>query len=321
MPDYAVFGGFLRSDLPFPSLPELRGRQLAPTWVLRRGPVPRHRTAEHLLGEDVIGDGSPVRLYQDDAGYRIVYDAVGAFGISIDGCGITWDAEPKVDPELVRLSVIGRVFSTVHHLTGAICLHGSAVAVGDAGITFLAPPRFGKSTLAQALVEAGARLAGDDNIPVVPGKPPSMRPGVHAVRLWRDSVAVFAGTGDSADGIVFEKHALHDHHPAQRLMEPVPLRAIYLLVPVKPGAGPVVQREAIAATQATISLVGHARSGALLARLEAPVLLDRAAAVASAVPVYRLALVRHLDRLAEAVAGILEWHGLSRQSGSTGENA
>jgi hypothetical protein len=53
------------------------------------------------------------------------------------------------------------------------------------------------------------------------------------------------------------------------------------------------------------------KAGVLLGGPEATVVLDRAVAVAREVPVYTLHVVRDLNRLADVVAQLVEWHALT----------
>jgi hypothetical protein len=195
------------------------------------------------------------------------------------------------------------------HAAGTLCLHGSAVAVNGGGIAFLAPKFHGKSTLAQAMVAAGARLATDDVVPVWPGSPVLMRPGIHRVRLWSDSARRLAEE-HVADGIEDGRKYVIDRHPEDRLVTgPVPLSAIYLLAPARAGTmQEVARRHPLAGPSAALSVLRNATLAALLGGSEAPLLLQRAGSVAERVRVYVLEYVRGYERLDELVLRILEWH-------------
>jgi len=339
MPDYVAFGGRLRSDLRFPWLRPAPPDPAAATWTLASGVVATPQSGSDLIGEDEIGDGSSVRLYREPDRHVIVYDGLATFELRADR--ITWCAEPGVPAELIRLCVIGRVFASVLHLSGALCLHGGAVELGGRGLAFLAPPGTGKSTLVRALVASGARLAADDSIPVEAGEPSLMRPGIAAMRIGsvRDRAAAEGPErseedADEVEGEIIEtrieptasEHPLVAAATAKRFVVPpaerafgegmIPLGAVYLLSPVAAGAEPAARRERLSGAQAMVSLLGNARSGGLAAQSWVPALLERCARLAASTPVYRLEIARDLARVGEVVAEIVGWHGPRPEAGS-----
>ena len=60
---------------------------------------------------------------------------------------------------------------------GQLCLHASAVVVGEGLLAFVAPKNQGKSTLSVALADAGALRVSDDNIVVASSRPVTARSG------------------------------------------------------------------------------------------------------------------------------------------------
>lgn len=299
MPDYRLFGGILRSDIPFP---ELRPAAGTPTWRLRRGAVADG--VEHL-GEDVVTADANVTLQRTPNGFRLTYDDTGAFEVSADGGTVTWSAGRDTDPAATRTDVTGRVLALAQHAMGRFCLHAAAVTMSDRAVGFLAPKQHGKSTLSLALVQAGARLLSDDTLPIDPGPPPRAWPGLHSARLWPDTALRLAPgepRGVLGGKVVFdaltEDRVSHEDHA---------LEALYLLAPRAPDARP--ERHALGAREAAVGLLANAKLGPLLGASEAPVLFRRATAVAAAVPVYRLHVPRSLDRLPDVVAAVRGWHG------------
>lgn len=304
MNDYTVFGSRLRSEIPLASLhPAGEGE---PRWTLRVVRRPLLVSSADLLGEDEVDPGVRVRLFRHAHGYRLVYDDTGSFDVLEGGSRIDWMPRPGADPAAAGLDVLGRVLPTAMHAAGTLCLHGSAVALGDAGVAFLAPKFHGKSTLAQALVRAGAGLITDDVVPVDPGPPAAMRPGVQHLRLWDDSAARLTPLrGPAAGGA---KHVVDaaDHACPQR---PLPVSAVYLLAPVRAEPGrPAARRTPVPPLAAAMSVLRHSRLGMLLGKGEAAAMLDRAVRLAAAAPVYTLELVRDFDRLGDVVDQLVEWH-------------
>ena len=306
MPDYAVFGGFLRSELELDSLPPLPDSTgVAPDWRLRAGDRVPERRALAQVGE-VADDGFRVTLSRHEDGWRLAYDDTGTYDVSADGARLAWYPGPAAAPELVQADVLGRVLALALGAAGALPLHGSAVTLGGRGVVFLAPKHHGKSTLAAALTLAGGRLVTDDMAVVDPGPPARLRPGVATLRLWREAADHLGGsgmTGTLTDGI---KQTLSDLPSASVETRPAPLAAIYLLSSV--ADGPPARRARLGATEAALALVTHGKLGELLGGVLAMAHLARAASVASRIPVYSLQVARGLDRLPEAAARIAAWH-------------
>lgn len=304
MPSYAAFGGCLDSDIGFPELIELPS--CPPTWTLRTySGEPDASPGEHL-GQDQVDGEVLVRLYRHGGGYRLRFDDTGIFEVSADGSRIRWFPAGRGPDDATRIDVLGRVLALAMHAGGMFCLHGSAVTVGERALAFLAPKLHGKSTLALALALAGGRLMGDDTIPLDLAAGPSVRPGIHGVRLWADSAARLAGdTGGRPAG----GKGVFDMLTEDQLMRsPAPLRAIYLLAPVPSDSGSPARRKRLAPVPAALSLVSHAKLGPLFGRAESGVLVGWAAAVVRTTPVYVLEVMRDFDRLPEVVRQLQGWH-------------
>lgn len=310
MTRYTIFGSTLDADVELPELrPAPAGER--PRWTLRTSgdPAPRG-DGWTLLGEEPLSGPHRVRLLRSPAAVRLEYTDTGTFDIAPDG-EVTWHPGPEAAPENVRADVIGRVLATALHAAGTLCLHGSAVALSDGAVGFLAPRGYGKSTLAGALTAAGARLVTDDTLAVQLGRLPVALPGVHSMRMWGDSserVGARLGGGALLPGV---KHTVTDL-PARRVaLEPVPLRSLYVLGPVRVTDGAwVCRRLAMPPAAAALSLVGHGKLGPLLSHpAEIPVLLERSSALAAVVPVYALQVERDWARLDDVVGEICRWHG------------
>jgi hypothetical protein len=306
MRDYAILGGCLRSALEFPGLREVAN--VSPTWTLRlASPAPLPPDA-HLLGTDDVDVGVRVRLFRSERGLHLAYDDTGCFDVSCDARDILWRAPRDVSLDAARLDVIGRVLAVALHVRGAVCLHASAVALGNGVIAFLGAKGFGKSTIAGALTRAGARLVTDDTLRVEPGYPPIAFPGVHELRLRSDAAMRLQPLLRDAR-ILGDRHVIRDLGADQIEVAPGPLSAIYLLSPAPSLDGGVATRLApLAPVPAALSLVRNAKLAPLLGGGDAVTLLDRIITVASAVPVQLLQVARDFSRLDDVVADVLEWH-------------
>ncbi|MBX6364828.1 MAG: hypothetical protein IRZ00_13240 [Gemmatimonadetes bacterium] len=302
MPDYRVFGRCLRSALPLPELAPVAGAG-PPDWTLRvtRRPVPA--AVGELWGEYRLGDAF-LRLHAAPDGLRLVHSGTGCYTIAPDGSDIVWHAVPGASRGLARAAVMGPVLAAALHLRGVHCLHGSAVALGAEGLAFLAPKGFGKSTLAAALVRAGARLLSDDTVAVELGADGIVWPGGQRVRLWRDAARRLADRSVRPVPVATGKYEVTCAGPARA--EGVRLAAIYVLEPV--GGAADVARHRLPASAALVALLRHAKLAHLLGVCESRTLLDRSLALARRVPVYELALPRGYGRLADVVARLAAWH-------------
>jgi hypothetical protein len=300
---YHAFGRCLRSEI---LLPDLRRRRTgAADWILSIGrgtsPSAGELVAEHATGHEIL------RVWRTEGGIRFGYGPVGLFDIAADGREITWYPSESPIPDHVGAVVLGPVLALVLHAQGTACLHGSAVRIGRAGVAFVAPKHFGKSTLTAALVEAGAQLISDDTLAVGFDPAPVLLPGVHSLKLWRDSFDRIAPRlpTDLGSGV---KPILRGFPAAARRKRPTPFAAAYLLQPGPGGRGLRPERAPVSPRDAVLSLVAHAKIGALLQPAESGLLLRTAHAIARSIPVYALTVPRDWEQLPEVVRAIQGWH-------------
>jgi hypothetical protein len=316
MQDYAVFGGCLRSDIPFPELHSLTARQ--PTWTLRTYAERAHAPDMVLIGEDALPNGVGIRAFRSPSSFRLEYDDTGTYDVAAAGTDIRWTPGPRPTIDDVRLDILGRVLPLALHAAGVLCLHGSAVALAGGGIAFIAPKMHGKSTLAMAMVTGGARLVTDDALPVVipaDASPVAFRPGVHRMRLKDDSIDQLGGDR-LRSGLIYEYKHLLAHLPREQVAnEEVPAAALYMVAPVESlGASGPVRRTRITPVRAAMMLLQHLKVGSVLGRSEAAVVLDQCITLARRVPLYHLEVVKGFDHLPHVTAQLMRWHGSARST-------
>ncbi|HYR11322.1 MAG TPA: hypothetical protein VEQ60_26305 [Longimicrobium sp.] len=313
MPDYAVFGGRLRSPVVLAGVRPLPP-DAPPDWRLRVArrpppPAPAPAAAEWV-------DGEPrVHLFALADGWRLAYDDTGTYEVSADGARWSWHPAQGAAPELVQADLLGRVAALALAARGALPLHASAVTVRGRGLVFLGGKHFGKSTLAAALAAAGARLVADDMAVIEPGPPARLRPGVPLFRLWNETADHLRELGIGGTRIDGEKLTLAAL-PAERVETGrTPLAALYLLDPFDAADDSAPARRApLAPTDAVLAMLAHAKLGPLLHGAPAAAHLARAAAVAAGVPAYTLRMARGFERLPDAAARILSWHGAGERA-------
>ena len=302
---HSAFGGVLCSGIPFPELPHAV-ECAAPHWTF--AVVDRLEPAldAREVGREALPGDASVRLLRHRAGARVEYSDTGAFDVDAKGRDIRWERRDGVSDEAVRTDLISRVLAAALHVAHVPVLHGSGVVADGRAITFLAPKLHGKSTLATAMVRAGALLLSDDALAVDAGAPPMVRPGVHSVRLWDDVAERLAPAADRT--ALGTKRLLRDLPPEQLAHAPAPLEAIYLLAPSAADTFETVSRERIAPVPAALAILRQAKLGELVGGAEAPAMLEWAVAIARTVPVYVLRVARDLDRVSSAAERILDWH-------------
>lgn len=320
---YCIYGAVLESEIEFPEL-RPADPDAKPRWRFTLDPDLPLEPEGALLGEDrIYGDVSARLLRDPRGGHWIHVGDTGTFHLSPGAARIRW--RPRPDPwwEFGRAHLMGRVLAFAMHLEGVLPLHGSGVAVEEGAVAFLGPKHQGKSTLALALLQRGASLLTDDSLPVEPplcGRERArVRPGTHGLRLTPESRGLFGlpRTAPDRDG-----KAVLAELPERRLVTaPLPLAAVYLLNPLPPGRAPTpVDRRRLDGVRAALALGGQQKIGAMLGPGAGPRLLRRAAAVAERVPVYRLDLVRDMERLEAAADRLLRWHR-PRNAAPAGEGA
>jgi hypothetical protein len=307
---YTVFGGALRSAVPFDDLPESPSG--AADWTLRATGAFAGSGGE-LLGEDIVYGTTLVRGYRTGSGFALEFDDTGRFEVSKDGSSIVWHRPEAAVLDAARADITSRVLALALHARGVFSLHASAVSLPSGeGITFMAPKHHGKSTLCSALVLAGARALSDDTVPVRPGNPPLISPGLPRLRLWSDAASRLFGVGSKDEAIT--KRLMDQLDDSQIETRSIPFRAAYVLSPAADlPDGAAAARLRLAPVSATIALVAHSKLGPVLSGSESPTMLALASEIARVVPVYTLHVVRDLDRVEEAARTIMEWHAPSHR--------
>lgn len=314
MNDYFVFGGSLRSELEFPDLSRAN-RIDRPDWELRLDRSDPPEPVE-LRGTREVEPGWTYRLYRVENGFLLEYGGTGSYAVLSGGKEIVWypgtkPEDPEILREMARAIVLGPVMALALHQAGILCLHGSAVTIGGKAVAFLAPKYHGKSTLALALTAAGARLLTDDLVAIDPGPPPVVRPGVHSVRVREDVAERLGSRFSQATLNPGFKTTVTNLPPSDLAWEPAPLAAIYLPFAVTELEDDLaVSREILTPVQAAASLAHEKKlTDGLIGLADAGSMLQWIASVTARVPVYRLAVLRGLERLPDVVRMVMGWHG------------
>ncbi|NQT17919.1 MAG: hypothetical protein HQ582_34525 [Planctomycetes bacterium] len=139
---------------------------------------------------------------------------------------------PEVAPEVLQALVLGPLCAVLLELQGVICLHASAVCLGESAVGLAGQSGAGKSTLTASLVDHGHPLLADDILPLeIRGEDCLAVPGYPQLKLSRDALRkVDACAEAQITGSIGDKETVAvgqgwgAFFPA-----PVPLRVVYVL--------------------------------------------------------------------------------------------
>jgi hypothetical protein len=279
--DYWLCGWRVRSEISLPELAPWTVGDQPPDLVFRKGAVPAR-----LEGGVDVGPFHQI----DPRGTGLVrLENIGAFHITGPGEVVVSPA-PGVSEVELRLFLLGTVLGVICHLRGLFPLHASCVSIGGKAAAFCGASGAGKSTTALHLTLRGHGLLSDDVtlIDTSGSGLPQVRPAFPRLKLWQDSL-------DSAriarDGLERNRPGQSKYH--YRVAEafrtgPVPLSAIFLLARAGPDEACGITRltnpmDIIPALDAEVFRRGVSK---VLGRTAS--LLATEAAIAGAVPVYRL---------------------------------
>ena len=187
--------------------------------------------------------------------------------------------------------LLGPVMGFVLRLRGTVCLHASAVAIGDCAVALVGVPGAGKSTTAAAFACTGFPVLSDDVVALTDKTMQFLvQPGYPRVNLWPDSVVSLFGSEDALPRITptWNKRYMtlgqDGHHFASN---PLLLGAIYIL-DSRDGAcsGPVV--EEASAEDAFMALVANTYVNYLLDQEMRRIEFDVLSRLVSKTPIRRV---------------------------------
>lgn len=291
---YQAYGLTIHSEF---ALPELVPSTTDPIDVsIRFGRVDRSRMTANRLG---------TYLYVTPQDVSFFWEGVGGILVR-DGKEVILDPLSGVEERLLRLPILGIVFSVILHQRGFLVLHASAVEVNGGAAIFLGGRGWGKSTLAATLYGRGHRPISDDLVAIdLSGTMPFVIPGFPQFKLLPDAAAM--ALGDDPDTLPrlaygYEKRSRRvvDRFSA----EPLPLRGIYQL-----ALGPMPALKPLGVKDATIQLIGNSYiargTQQLLQQYGGVRHLQQCATTIATVPIYRLERPQSLD-IVPKIADLVE---------------
>ncbi|HEU4510766.1 MAG TPA: hypothetical protein VFR78_21225 [Pyrinomonadaceae bacterium] len=180
--------------------------------------------------------GNPMlRVFRvrDGAYYRFSYADRTEFVLDHGATEIWADWPEPLTLEDAATYLLGPIMGFVMLLRGVVCLHASAIAIGDEAIAVLGPAGSGKSTTAAAFSERGYRVLAEDVVTLDDhGRKFLVRPAYPCIRLWPSSVKALYGSETHLPKLTpnWEKRYLDlTERPEQFQSRPLPLAAVYQL--------------------------------------------------------------------------------------------
>jgi hypothetical protein len=188
--------------------------------------------------------------------YRFCYADQTEFVIDREGTEIwaRWCEPLTIEDTATYL--LGPVMGFVLLLRGLVCLHASAIAIGDKAIALTGPAGAGKSTTAAAFFNRGYDVLAEDVTTLDDrGDEFLVRPGYPCIRLWPPAVKALFGSKDHLPRLTpnWDKCYL-DLSERQFQSKSLPLAAIYQLG-TRSDDGPLV--EVVDRAKGLMSLVAN----------------------------------------------------------------
>ena len=242
---YSLYGLTLESDREIPGLaPATSGEDVVR--IEFAGPLDPQPEARPFWS-----NGFEMLWHLDPESWLLAYHAAGIEGyrwtLRYDGGArvtVRWDSDELLADIPAVLQGPGIAASL--HLREVPLLHACVIDVGGGAILLMGAPGAGKSTTAAALVRAGCPLVSDDLAAFsLSGAGVVVQPGYPRMRLFADSARA-AGFAASQLSRTFVSPLLGDKQfvdlsGGSFTARPLPLRAMYILQPRRPGRGePVV---------------------------------------------------------------------------------
>lgn len=189
-------------------------------------------------GLDTLPDGTPefrAERHQTSGDIRLTYHDGVAFTVNAAGSEVDICLPPSVSTAELLPALLGPIMGVAMRQRGVVCLHASAVALGQHAVALVGDSGAGKSTTAAAFARCGRAVLGDDVLPLSrSGVSWLATPAYPKLRLWPESAAALMGSADALPPMMpgWDKRALDlAQHAMAFQSEPLPLAAIYFLGP------------------------------------------------------------------------------------------
>ena len=188
----------------------------------------RRLGAEVVCERRTLADEPLMLIERETSGdYRIHAPGYGTFRVSRDGREILV-APDHPSPWRWQRYLVGQALPLAAILQGVEVLHASAVTIDGRAVGLAGASYSGKTTIAMALVEEGARFLCDDVLAVEPaGAGLLAHPGPAIVNLRHGAAASLAGANGASTELGRDEEAIRLHLDASA--SAAPLAALYVL--------------------------------------------------------------------------------------------
>jgi len=234
----SLYGLGVISDRPIPGVPSstIASEDVRisfgslPAWL---NDVTATQIETSYVAENKSECGEPaLRVFRvlDGKYYRFYYADQTEFLIDRAGTEVWahWSASLTLEDTATYL--LGPVMGFVMLLRGIVCLHASAIAVGDKAIALLGPAGSGKSTTAAAFSDCGYNVLAEDVVTLDDhGRQFLVRPGYPCIRLWPASVKALYGSESHLPKLTPNWDKCYLDLSERFHTQPLPLAAIYQL--------------------------------------------------------------------------------------------
>lgn len=284
---WRVYGLHVRS--PWPLSPS-RSAAAAPDLTIELL-TPRASPAEGLpgqvLGESRVEGRLREGAYAADGRVSLVYPGYLVARFDLERAVCELQPDPAADPAVVQRLVAGPVLATWMILNDLPMLHASAVQIGSGAVVFVGNSGSGKSTIAAALVGAGAvaitddvcRLAEHDGVWVC-------YPDAGQLRLRNESAALASMFHEEAATSTEDRTTLC----VPTTTDPVPVAAAVFPRIADDVTEPVATR--LRGARAVVALLERPRMASLLGHDVSAALFRFGSSLAATVPTWELAVPR-----------------------------
>lgn len=162
--------------------------------------------------------------------YQFYYADQTQFVIDRSGSELWAEWSAPLTLEDTATYLLGPVLGFVMLLRGVVCLHASAVAIGDKAIALVGPAGSGKSTTAAAFAERGYSVLAEDVVTLDDRRDRFLvRPGYPCIRLWPPAVKALYGVETHLPKLTPNWDKCYLDLSERFQGEPLPLAAIYQL--------------------------------------------------------------------------------------------
>ena len=276
---YSVYGLQLETNLPIPGLTPVQAQSRTNVRVRLQSSPPAEvldfQSSEELWYTSSYKDGKGEHVLKvcrlnKGSYFKLSYSDGMEFFVDSQGTAVwaTWPDRLAIEDAAVYL--LGPVMGFVLRLRGTVCLHASAISIGDQAVALVGPAGAGKSTTAAAFARRGHAVLSDDVVALVEFHDGFLiQPAYPQLRLWPSSVEVLYGMSNALPRLVpaddsWDKcYLVLDGSGHEFRKQPMPLAAIYVLSDrATSDAAPFI--EPMSAYAGLIGLVGNSYSNHLL---------------------------------------------------------